>query len=421
MASETNIAQLEGLYKHTYADKIENLKADSSIIEAKIPLQKRDQRPGNRFNQPVKLTYEHGATYAGPDAGGFNLEQSVALNHKNAEVVGSQFMLRGTIPYDAIFRSLNSKGAFMDATQTTVEVLMESASKRKELSFLYGQSDTGIAQPTASANVSATSTTLTISVASFTIGTWSGMKDCPLDLYHAAAQVNTVAALVVSAVDFTNRTITVTGDAADITAVDALAYDATTKIVFRTAEGNEMAGIDKIMTNTGTLFGIDASQYDLWRSNIVDVGGADLTFGKVNKGLANAVSLGLDTEIDLFVNPATWSNLNDDLSALRRFDHSFKSSEGTIGNQAIRYYSQNGAINIHSHRFVKPGDAFAMPLSKWTRVGSSDTTFNGPGMSERTFIILENKAAVEMRVYWNEAIFTRCPARSLKFTNIVNS
>ena len=53
---------------------------------------------------------------------------------------------------------------------------------------------------------------------------------------------------------------------------------ATDVIYYKGAKGKEAVGIHRILTNTGTLFGIDAAQYNLWKGNSVSASSNPLSF-----------------------------------------------------------------------------------------------------------------------------------------------
>lgn len=426
MAQFTDPTQLDGLFKMAYGDDVENLVPESARLAKMIDFVPTDKETGDKYNQPVTLSQEHGVTYATSGAGAFSLNESVAMTMKNAQLEGSQLLLRSALSYDAAAKASNSKKAFVKGTELLVENMMESITKRLELSLLYGQSLTGLGQPTGTTNQSATETRFTISVATWAAGIWAGLENATLDLYDdldgTPTKVNTNAALVVASVDLDNRTIDVTGNATDITAIDALTYGGDEGLLFEGAQGNEMAGIDKIITNTGSLFGIDASVFNLWKGNSHAVGGGDLTFGKVLIGLSNAVSRGLNSKVALFVNPITWENLNDDLAALREYDYSYKAGRGEQGNEALLFHFQAGTIEVYSHLYVKQGEAFSIPMDKIRRIGAQDTSFKTPGGREgEIFRHLEDRAGYELRVYTDQAVLIETPARCVKYTGIVNS
>ena len=134
-----------------------------------------------------------------------------------------------------------------------------------------------------------------------------------------------------------------------------------------------------------------------------------------------AVERGLDEDVALYLNPVVFKDLNDDLAALRRFDSSFQ-EEGVAGNKSIKYYGQNGIIDIQPHNCVKQSEAFSHPLNKARRIGAVDITFKRPGGGgDQMFRELSDKAGFELRAYTDQAVFIETPARCVKFTGITVS
>jgi len=192
-----------------------------------------------------------------------------------AEIDGAQLLLASRLDYESAAKAASGKKAFANATQHLIETMMESAAHRVEVSMLYGQSGIG-KQSTESG--SGTDRVYTLQTASFAAGIWSGAENSELDFYNSSTKLNTNAAVVVTAVDLDARTITVTGNASDLTAIDAATLP---DIYFKGSYGKEMVGIDKILTNTGTLFNINAGTYGMWKSSSYSAGSAALTMAKV--------------------------------------------------------------------------------------------------------------------------------------------
>jgi hypothetical protein len=367
------------------------------------------------------LAQEHGVTYAAAGAGAFSLNNSIAMTMKNAQLEGSQMLLRSALSYDAAAKAANSKKAFVKSTELLVENMMESITKRLELALLYGQSATGLGNPTSSANVDATHTAITMTLLTWASGIWAGLEGAEIDVLDAGVVVNVNGAVTIDSVDLDNRILTVSALAADITLIDGVTFTSADGIVFRGALSAEMSGIDAIITNTGSLFGIDAGTYNLWKGNSYACGSAALSIAKILAGLAECVNRGLNERVCLFVNPLTWEGLNDDLAALRSFDQSYKPGKGEAGNEALLYHGQNGLIEVYSHLYVKQGEAFAFPKSKCRRIGAQDVSFKTPGGREgEIFRHLEDRAGYELRVYTDQAILIETPARCVKYTAIVN-
>jgi hypothetical protein len=341
-------------------------------------------------------------------------------------VQGSQILLRSAISYDAMARAATSKKAFKRTTELVVENMLESVTKRLELSYLYGQTELALCD--SSSNVNATTTDITILLSSWSASIWAGMEGAKLDAYQTdgTTLINSNSALVISTVNLTTRVMRVTGNGTDISALDAYIAGAgndVTKLRFYGAGGSspaEMAGIDKILTNAGTLFNISASKYALWAANSYAVGTAP-SFGKVLAGLVPANNKGLMEDVTLYCNPKTFVDLCDDAAALRVMDASYKTGKIEQGSQELAFYYMGGKISVQPHLFVKEGEAFAIPLKRLKRLGAQDVSFKTPGRGDEIFQQLSDRAGVELRCYTDQAAFIERPSWCVKYTGIVNS
>lgn len=418
-APQTTPVQLTGLYKEIYGDNIEDLLPDSAILQSMIQFSQRN-RIGNHYNQPVVVRRENGATYAAADAGAFTLNDARSMITQNAQIQGAQIVMRATMGYDTAARAVAREAAFMSAFKLQMGNLYESTSMRLEIAMLYGGKGLGIAA--SSANSNATTTVVTLTAASWAAGIWSGFEDAVINFYNGSSLVKDAGGtgdFTISAVDPDNRTLTVTGLAADITALDAsiLANPNVDTIYFKGAHGNEMQGVDSILTNTGTQFGIDAATYNLWKGNTYAVNG-NLTVNKIMQGLVKPISRGLNEDVQILLNPGAWQTLANDLTALRRFDTSYKPKDGEAGYDSLKFHAQGVGVELISHICVKQGDAFAFPKDRFVRIGATDTTFVTPGTNEEMFVQLADRAGFDYRTYTDQAILCTTPARTLKYTGI---
>jgi hypothetical protein len=427
MATYTDPTQLSGLFKEAYGDEVINLIPSAMKLVKSVPFVESDKEEGNYYNQPVIVQQEHGFTYAAANAGAFTLNSSIAMATANAKVQGAQLALRSILSYDAAAKASNSKKAFVKATELIVENMMESMSKRLELMLLYGQGN--LATLNARTNQSGTTTRITITLANWAAGIWAGSVGMELDAYQTdgTTKINANAAFVVYQVDLDNRYVYVSGNSTDIAALDTYVNGNADlgQFVFRGCLGSspaDFAGAYKILTNTGTLFNISATTYaDLWKGVSYAVGGAALTFGKVLGGLAQAVNRGLMEDVQLYVNPLTWGNLNDTLAALRRFDETYKPSGFEYGAEAIKYHGMNGTIEVLPHIYMKQGICMALAYKKWLRPGAQDVSFKTPGRPEDIFLHDPTHAGYELRLYTDQSLFCESPARNVLYTGIVNS
>jgi len=403
MSSTANtLDNLNGLYKKVYDGKLENLIPDGVKLLNAIKFVRKEKRPGADYNQSVILGMEHGVSFAEPDEGAFALNPPISGVIKQASIKGYQMVLRSAMAFDTMFAA-DSAGerAFEEATKYIFQAMMDSMSKKLEIRLLYGQSGLAtIGSP--SGNV------LPITAGEWAPGIWGGAENMRLEIYSAAGVLR--GDCKVSTVDFDNKSVTVDALPAGVVSTDVI-YE-------YGSSGKEMAGLHKIITNTGSLFGISASQYSLWKGNSHAVGGA-LSFNKLAKGLAKPVAKGLQSDVTVYVNPASWADLMTEQAGSRRFDVSYKAG-GTAqnGSEALEFFSQNGKMTIVASIFVKEGFAYAINHDQFLRVGSTDLTFKNPLSNEDFFHLLENNAGVGIRCYTNQALFCTKIGHQLLFTGI---
>lgn len=423
----TVMAQLNGLFYEKYAPQVETLYQACQILKDDVSFVEAKRQNGGNYNQPVVMKPEQGFTYAAPNAGSLiAMNAPISMVMENAQVAPYQMGARWVLDYESAHRSV-ANGAFEPAAMLQMSNVLEQANNRLELSLLYGQEGLG----TSSATTSVDATTIDVV---FTAASWS---DAAMGV-TLGAEVNffnnSTGALIssgddavftVTRVTTSTTTVRVTGTATGITALNAVeAVD----MFFKGARSNattfaEMPGLSKIITNTGTLFGINAATYDLWKGNTYSASSAALTFGKLQSAIALPVGKGLIEDVTAYVNPKTWGNLLTEQSALRRFDSSYSEVKLKNGSKALEYFSQNGKMTIKSHPFVKQGDAFVIPTSRFRRVGSTDITFVTPTAKgeKQMFIDLQDSMGFQAKLYSAQTLFCSTPAKTVKITGIVNS
>ncbi len=408
---------LTGLFKDVYEDKIVNLVPESSVLQKRIKFVENDKREGRLLHQPVLLALPTGMTFG---VGAVALNNPVASTMGDAQIQGAGMTLADRITYDVAAKAASGgTRAFVEATELIVDALTQSMSKFIEIELLWGSSAHGTLGESTVHTGSSTTATVTIDIAEWSAGIWSGMENINVDMYNGPTLVNTNAPLVVTAVNVSTRVITMTGNSTDVTAINT-ANGTALQIFPYLAFGSEMQGFYNILANTGNLFNINASTYALWQSNSYSVGSTALNFGKVQSGIALATARGLMEDVTVFVNPTTYSNLITSQAGARRYDSSYKKSELENGTESLAFYGPNGKIEIVSHIFMKQGYAFALPLKRCQRTGATDLTFTLPGMPGEFFLQLPGYTAYELRCYTLQAAFLNSPAKAVLFTAIVN-
>lgn len=405
---DNTVGNLNGFFKEVYAEKLHELIPEALKLVNLIKFVSKDKQGGNLYHQPVILGMEHGVTFASSDDDAFNLNPAVAGVIKDAQVRGNPMVMRSLLGYVAASRSAGGKNAFMDATKYLVANMLRSMSKKLEIHLLYGQKGYGAID---TAGVSGAA--ITIATAEWAPGIWAGAEGMPIEIVDAAGSTSR-GEFTIASVNMDTRVITLTTSAGAAGAV------ATDVIYHKGAFGNEFAGIHKILENTGTLFNINAGTYNLWKGNSYAVAGA-LSFAKLSKAISRAVEKGLDSKVTVFVNPRGWSDLLQDQASLRQYDQSYSPVQLEQGSKSLKFFSQNGDMEIVPSIYVKEGYAYALCMEEWMRIGSSDITFKRPGQgSDEFFRDLENSAAYELRLYTDQCVFCMSPGKNVLLTGVIN-
>lgn len=403
MATINTATTLNGLFKEVYAKKLIDLIPDGVKLLTAIPFVQQSDRTGKLYNQPVVLGQEHGVTFAASTEDAFTLLPAVAGQIENAQVQGNALVLRSAIGYKAAQTSIGSAQAFEQGTKFLIGNMLRSVTKKLEIEMLYGQ--VGYATL---AVMGATSTVIPIPAAQWAPGIWAGAEKMPIEIRDSAGA--NPASRTVVAVDFENKTITVD------TTYQAAAGDV---IWHKGAYGKEFAGLHKIITNTGVLFGINSADYALFKGNTYSAGNAALSFAKVQEAIAKAVEKGLDSDVMVLVNPNTWSDLLTDQAALRMYDSSYSSGKMETGAKELKFHGQNGMIEIVPSIYCKQGFAYVLSTDEMLRIGSTDVTFNRPGKPGEFFLDLPDVAGYELRLFCDQALFCSAPAKNVLITDIV--
>lgn len=425
MAQQNTVSTLDGLFKVVYGEGPVNAVPEISILQKEIKFQKAD-KIGKSYNFPVILSQEAGVTYLAAGAGVSTLNDSIAAQLKEASVDANQIIVRGQMDYEAAAKAVSSKEAFKNASELLVENLMETASKRLEMAFLYGRSATGLGTADDSTNVDATTTNVVFLASGWAPGIWSGSENAIIQFYKVSddslVSSGADSLFTIALVDHDNRTLKVTGTATGIGALDTALNAGDCYVHWRGAKSVEPIGIDKIVTNTGSLFGIDAASYSLWKGSSYSAGSAALTVAKILNATALAVSKGgLMEAAAVLVSPKTFMNLSGTMTDLRRQNGGQKEVTGIGGFENIELMGPNGKLTLIPHAMVKEGEGFIVPFKRFKRVGSQEFSFETPGRAGELFLHVPDKNAYELRLYGAQAIVCLQPAKCVKITAIVNS
>jgi hypothetical protein len=429
-----NTGTLNALYKVAYAKSIVDEIPVASKFCDLVPFVPSDLQNGKHYEQPVILATEQGFTYSLDSQNAYDLNDSIGMAMDSAEVPGCDIILSSTVGYNQAARASHSATSFKTVMSTKFESMIKSSKKRVEIAAFYGQDH--LAQAATQAVVIASSMLpIVIDDAEWATGIWTGSENAQVVFVKASdnTAVDSLRSFTVAKVDVDAKTVYFSagtqGTAGTLTTLETAIENYACNIHFYgSVSGSagtfayaEMAGLKKIFTNTGDLFGISAATYDLWRGNEVETSG-QWTMAKTLSAVSKAVQRGLDSDVSMFVNPDTWADLASNLAALRRFDGSYSKKKSENGSEVLEYVSQNGKISIISYNLIKKGDAFIFPEDKVMRVGARDLSLVDPTRgSDEIFFTIPGKAGVGLRSYTNQAVFVESPAQCVYVSGIVDS
>lgn len=425
-----NKTTADGMWKTVFG-RLEQTVPKYAILTKRFKFQPT-KRVGKDYQITVRVRRSHGVTFKSGDDSfdAFTLNDPVTGQTKPANVSGSMCVIRERMGHKATMAAVaEGEQAFADLYGETVTDTLNTLGFYQEACLLYGQTGFGVIDADGTNNATQT---LVITAASSAPGLWAQMEGAKVDVWAAGFGTHRNAAndITVNYIDFDLATgkvsVNVTGNATELDAIAATDV-IVPKGFYDSADGHQtLAGIDKIVTNTSSLFGIDAGTYRTWAGNTYSVGSAELSFSKLTKAqvlVANRCGLS-EEPLEAYISPMTWTDLNNNTAALRRLSR----NEGTveIGAQAITYYGVTGATKIMPHPMVKGGEAFCLMPEYVERGGVTDITFEyaasvQEGQAQKFLRELENSNGFEFRGMWDNFILIRKPRSAVKLTGIVNS
>lgn len=434
--SATSNADAINLFKRVYGD-LTNLLPEDYPLAQDIPFSQK-QKVGEKYIEAVVLTREAGITFsASTDA--FELNPSIAGVIKQAEVTPYITVLPSIVPWGVMSRTAGGgEKAFLDATKFIVRNNLKSHGAFQEIIRLYGQADAllgyvsyasatyrnvAFVNGTGALTVSGASVTFTNGVnttskwilfapGSFAAGIWVGLEGVKLNQVNASNVIVASGKLVGVDTEMGAIQVDFTPVAASSTTSHRLCFDGQ-------ESAKDYVGINKVLSTTGTLFGIATSTYSLWKGNQANLSATKLTLPKFQTAVANAVNRGgLQGDLMVYCNPRTWANIASTEAGLRAYDKSYSPGEADNGFESVTFYAQNGKATFKPHRMVKEGEAYALHIPTWSRSGSAEVSFQIPGMGQDVIFPLSNQAGYAFRSYSDQYIFNHMPAHNIYFYGI---
>lgn len=436
MSQQISNSTILNIFKKVYGD-ITNLVPQGFPFLEMLPFSEK-AKIGESYNEAVVLTAENGWTLGGSSGDVFDINPAKAGAVKQATIPSYVSVLNSVIPWSVLSRSASGgERAFIDGTKHIVANNLKSHMALLEIVGMYGQSPdllgyvsyatatyrgvslttgTGTVGGVAFTNgVNTTSKAIMMAPGSFAAGIWIGREGATVNQVNSSAVI--VASGTLTAVDTENGILYVdfTPVAASSTTSHRLCFDGQEST-------KEAVGLNKILSNTGSLFGISASTstgFNLWKGSSLALSNVLLTFDRLQTAAANAMNRGgLDQDVDVMVNPRTFAKLVSAEAARRLYDSSYKSSNLDNGAEALEFYYPGGKMSIRGSRYCKEGEAYGIVKDTWVRSGSAQISLKVPGLDKEIIFPLENASAHAFRSFSDQYFFCRAPARNFYISGI---
>ena len=422
-------SKLEDFYKEIYQEGVSSLLPDNIKLYKMIGFNSRDLA-GDAVKTGVVVARSNGFTFGGQQNAAYKLGGVAPMQTRTAFIRPNSIVLQELIASTAATRGMSSAQAFTDVIGLVIENMMESFASCVEQSLVYGGSSLALFSSYTTSGLPTNQVKFTVTDAEWAVGNWVGFEKGVYNFVDKSTglvigstdPLSEDATAILEYVDTDSYQLTFSFNTAGFTALTAVS-SSNLEVYRRGAYNQDMYGLDRITANTGTLFGINAAEFTLWKSTQYGITGS-LTTGKLNQAIARMVGKGLSEDIELLVNPITWTDMAQDVLAQRLFDSSYDSGKAVLGAAKLEFVSQSGKVTVIPHNMVKQGKAYMGPISKrMERTGSTDITMNQPGGmdgQEKIFIWSQLYHGFEVRAQSDQSLFTKTPGRFAVINGIVN-
>lgn len=403
------LVNIQALLKRRYGPYINPIPSIETF--AALAKFRTAERVGENYNFPVQLGLEHGVTH-NLDGTAFTLNSAVDSVVKNAQLDGATIMLIGNIPYDVVAKmSAGQEGSYMEAVDYKVSSMMEGGELYREIALLYGPGSGATAlTELAVINASVSGVDLdpgqvvNITQATWSAGLWNHMVGALVDVYQADGATLRAADVTVQAVpdaSINRLTLFKSGSAAVVAATD--------KILARGAHAKSCVGVQAILENQTTLFGIDAAVYPQWQAVQFSAGGASspMTVAKLAQLFSRLKNNGAKGGGTYLCSASQFAQFTDELDALDRYIQPMDIKQTGMSTLTIK--SPIGPVTVQIHEYMKQGIAMFFCTGKARRIGATDLTYR-LGLSREWFWKeLDSAAGSQMRIYSHQSPVLEVP------------
>lgn len=405
MSSIANWQQFKVKYGETV---VEILPEETSMCKV-FKYAPESQQPGDSLKTSVQTANEHGVTFNN-DGSGFTLNAAIDSVIKQASLGGSEIAMRGRIPYATAAQSQNpgngSNGrAFFGAVELKMKYLAKAGDFWREIMTTYGcgtasaaACNIGVVSASVSGANLAAPQVVNITRATWNATIWMNLvPNALVDIYQTDGTTLRASGVTVTARDSTQNRVTLTkaGSAAVVAATDI--------IVMPGALTKQCYGVQPILENTGTLFGIDAAAVPVWLPVQFNAAG-QLTTSKIRGFGIRMSDNGQKDGGDLMVGTAAFGDLADECQNDQRVNDDREAR--IMGPNTISVRTPCGQITVTKYMYMKQGLAMFVGKNVGAkRVGAQELAFDVANMKKFLETPVADAAAYELRMYGQNAPF----------------
>ena len=414
------MGNFDGVLKRRYG-QFQNVLPSEDSICAFGKFISQDTRPGESYQVGIKLTNEHGVAF-NSDGTAYDLATAIDAVTKQASINGCNVEMTAIIPRDTIARAANGEGAaYFEAIDFKVASIMESAEFYREIQTMFGPGGS----TTIAANIGAFNTSIsganlaapqiiTLTRGSWAGGIWNNYINGKVDILQSDGVTSRETGVTVQAVVNSKCRLQLykAGSVATVAAGDL--------IVSAGSVGTSCSGLQVILENTGSLFGISAATYPSWQAVTFSAGSAAATRAKVLGMASRIYPNGLRNGGTLFVSGPTFADLAEEADALQRFTGNTDDVKRQ-GANALEYKSPIGLIRVQVHGYMKQGIAMFFGNGCFERVGSTEITTQMKGTNRFFYTELPTKSGSQIGCYTNQGPFLRVPYHCAIITALTNN
>ena len=434
----TYFESANNILKNIQTSLVNVIPSPSFIFANQIKFEE-SKKLGNNYVFDVEANYEQAVTPGGSARRASTLYSPNAGRIDQATVPSYRAVNRAIIATAMLDASKTEKTSFDSVIRNRPKSVVMGLAKHNEIDFFYGQTRKGLSHAgTAIANatqVSASGTwyaaTVTLDNDDYAIGMYAGMSGARLEFWKAGAQIGGASQAYLRTITFKNGSTagSVVVEFESQTDRDAVVTAATSVEIWFLGERtgaaayDEMIGLNGIVTNTTTLFGVDTTVNELFRGNTIDW--SALTNRKLNlagllAAVATPMALGLEGKtVQVHIPQVSMAGLVNDEAALKRYNGNER--KGQRGFNTLEFFYNNTSFEIVVNNIVKEGHVFGFVKEECHRVGTHDVQLESATYDGKDNFLYRASGDIdgyEVRASSDQQVYLERPATSFRIAGV---